>query len=297
MRYEVQAVDNLLQFDIHDDINIIQGENKADVFIITVSLDEDNLNLAEMSYTLKGNIGSYEVREVLSKVVTEDSVQLTWSPGTPWTITYGTLRLTLIATEDVDGEIIVAKWFAPEGLTIQKDAKGSNNVEDVDVAYQLLAQMQDLVANFDTSSLELYHNVDLLGRNDPDAHNIDAITGLREQLDSKTSVVLRSAPVGNLLTISADNEIVDSGHCCDDFATPEQVTELVQTLGTVDKNYIHRQSSASSVWHIHHTLNKMPNVTVVDSSGNVVIGDISYKDPNYITISFNGAFSGKCYLN
>lgn len=295
MRYEVQAVDNILQFDIHDDINIIQGENKADIFTIVIPISEDNLNLSDMSYTLKGTVGSYEVREVLSKVVTEDAIRLTWSPSTPWTLTYGTLRLTLIATEDVEGDIVVAKWYAPEGLRIQKDEKGKNNVEEVDVAYQLLNQMQQLIENLDIDTVKISHN-STLDRNAPDAHNIDAITGLRDLLNSKAPILDERINVGNLLTFSADNKIVDSGYCCSDFVPTSELESRVLEMDVL-KTYVHRQESASKVWHIHHMLNKMPNVTVVDSSGNVVVGDISYKTPNYITVSFNGAFSGKCYLN
>lgn len=57
------------------------------------------------------------------------------------------------------------------------------------------------------------------------------------------------------------------------------------------------QSSASNNWTITHNLNSYPSVTVVDSSGNVVIGAITYVNANEITISFSSSFSGKAYLN
>ena len=67
------------------------------------------------------------------------------------------------------------------------------------------------------------------------------------------------------------------------------------TLG-VDLNYTHVQAS-SSTWVIAHSLGKIPSVTVIDSSGNKVNGDVAYTDLNNLTISFNTAFAGTAYLN
>ena len=64
-----------------------------------------------------------------------------------------------------------------------------------------------------------------------------------------------------------------------------------------DKHYIHNQIKSSNVWTIQHNLNKYPSVIIVDSSDNVVIGDISFIDKNSIIVSFMAEFSGKAYLN
>jgi hypothetical protein len=48
---------------------------------------------------------------------------------------------------------------------------------------------------------------------------------------------------------------------------------------------------------ITHNLNTYPSVTVVDSSGAVVIGAVAYNNKNQIAITFTSAFSGKAYLN
>lgn len=68
-------------------------------------------------------------------------------------------------------------------------------------------------------------------------------------------------------------------------------------LGIGDKTYVYSQSSALATWEINHNLAKFPSVSVVDSGGNVVVGDIKYIDQNNLTISFMSAFSGKAYLN
>ena len=64
-----------------------------------------------------------------------------------------------------------------------------------------------------------------------------------------------------------------------------------------DKVYIHKQSTATDKWTIVHNLNKHPSVSVVDSAGNLVIGEVTYIDLNSIEIKFTSSFSGKCYLN
>lgn len=67
--------------------------------------------------------------------------------------------------------------------------------------------------------------------------------------------------------------------------------------GGTDVAYVHNQIIAASVWNINHMLGKFPSVTIVDSAGSVVLGDIDYADNNNVTLSFTGAFSGKAYLN
>ena len=67
--------------------------------------------------------------------------------------------------------------------------------------------------------------------------------------------------------------------------------------GPSAQTYIHDQQLASSDWYIFHELEKFPSVTIVDSSGNTVIGNVQYLDNMSIRLTFNAAFSGKVYLN
>lgn len=80
-------------------------------------------------------------------------------------------------------------------------------------------------------------------------------------------------------------------------STAENLISVHNLSDVVDKNYIHNQTSASAVWTIEHNLNKFPSVSIVDSAGTLVIGDISYVNQNRITVSFRSAFSGKAYCN
>jgi hypothetical protein len=64
-----------------------------------------------------------------------------------------------------------------------------------------------------------------------------------------------------------------------------------------DLGYTHTQSQAQTVWTVQHNLGKYPSVTVVDSAGTVVEGDIHHDSLNQVTLTFSAAFSGSAYCN
>jgi hypothetical protein len=59
---------------------------------------------------------------------------------------------------------------------------------------------------------------------------------------------------------------------------------------------IHTQSSASSTWNVTHELGGRPSVTIVDSAGTVVHGEVVYNSNTSITVLFSTPFSGYAYL-
>ena len=63
------------------------------------------------------------------------------------------------------------------------------------------------------------------------------------------------------------------------------------------ETYKHRQTALSSVWTVVHNLGKFPSVTVVDSSGTKVYGEVEYINENSLNILFSEAFTGIAYLN
>jgi hypothetical protein len=67
--------------------------------------------------------------------------------------------------------------------------------------------------------------------------------------------------------------------------------------GPAGGTFTYDQPFASDTWIIAHNLNFAPNVTVVDSTGQEVEGDITYTDLNNLTITFSSAFSGTAYLS
>ncbi|MBQ6756520.1 MAG: hypothetical protein IJP43_06215 [Oscillospiraceae bacterium] len=70
-----------------------------------------------------------------------------------------------------------------------------------------------------------------------------------------------------------------------------------KTSEDIKEFYRHDQLVASAEWTISHNMGKYPSVSIVDSGGNVVMGDVRYIDENTVTVRFNGAFSGTAYLN
>lgn len=71
----------------------------------------------------------------------------------------------------------------------------------------------------------------------------------------------------------------------------------VPTEGGGDKTYVFTQATASDTWEIKHNLYKYPSVSIVDTGGNIVCGDIEYIDINNCICHFSAPFSGKAYLN
>jgi len=61
--------------------------------------------------------------------------------------------------------------------------------------------------------------------------------------------------------------------------------------------YVHNQSTSASTWTIDHGLTFRPNVTVVDSAGDAVDGNITYPLITRVVLTFSAAFSGIAYLS
>jgi hypothetical protein len=67
--------------------------------------------------------------------------------------------------------------------------------------------------------------------------------------------------------------------------------------GAGGSTYHHSQPIAATVWNITHNLGYFPNVTVIDSSGAVVEGEIEYLDMNSVRLTFGAGFAGDAYLS
>ena len=70
--------------------------------------------------------------------------------------------------------------------------------------------------------------------------------------------------------------------------------------GTVDvssQTFVSNVGSALSSWIIDHNLGTYPAVTTVNSSDEVVFGEVTYNSNNQVRINFSTAIAGKAYLN
>lgn len=76
------------------------------------------------------------------------------------------------------------------------------------------------------------------------------------------------------------------------------VSELVANSGaSTDKNHVHNQISSSSSWVVNHGLNKFPSVTIVDSAGTTVVGEVVHNSNMQATLVFSAPFSGQAFFN
>jgi len=75
------------------------------------------------------------------------------------------------------------------------------------------------------------------------------------------------------------------------------IPTTTNNIFTSDANFVFTQGSAATQWVVDHDLGKKPAVTVVDSAGTVVIGQVVYNTDNRCTLDFEAAFSGKAFFN
>lgn len=75
---------------------------------------------------------------------------------------------------------------------------------------------------------------------------------------------------------------------------PSQTINFVIPVGGT---YTHTQYSASNSWTVNHNLGYKPNVTVVDSAGTIIEGQIDYPSGNTVVLTFSSPFSGNAYLS
>lgn len=61
--------------------------------------------------------------------------------------------------------------------------------------------------------------------------------------------------------------------------------------------YTHTQAIPLAVWTAAHNLGRYPSVSVVDTLGRQVFGDVTLVDENIVQITHGSAIAGKAYFN
>ena len=74
------------------------------------------------------------------------------------------------------------------------------------------------------------------------------------------------------------------------------LTSFTVDEAVLNDRYVHTQASPAATWVITHALGGKPSITIVDSAGTVVIGQIVYDSDTQITVNFTAPFSGFAYL-
>lgn len=113
-----------------------------------------------------------------------------------------------------------------------------------------------------------------------------AAAATAEQPGSSNTVYYYGQKIVVLTTASADLYIIQ----------PDKTLKYIGSGGD-DKSFEFTQATAASIWNIKHNMNKYPSVSIVDSGGNIIYGDVEYIDLNNCVCHFSAPFSGKAYLN
>lgn len=77
---------------------------------------------------------------------------------------------------------------------------------------------------------------------------------------------------------------------------PNQVVVRLSTSAGNTRRQVHTQAAASTTWNVAHSLGGRPSITIVDTAGTIVIGEVTYISDSQITVEFTSAFSGFAYL-
>jgi len=168
---------------------------------------------------------------------------------------------------------------------------GDTNLHTHDGRYYTETEIQDMFMSFGGFLDEIYANIIHLHTED-DISDLDKYTQdeVNNLLDDKAEEVHSHT----------ENDIND----LDKYTQAQVDTKIDDTLNMMQMflepyifGYIYEQSTPSDTWTIEHNLNKMPQVTIVDSSGNQVETEIEYIDSNTVQSKSNGSFSGKAFVN
>lgn len=108
------------------------------------------------------------------------------------------------------------------------------------------------------------------------------------------SVAIAANAAASRAALNLGNLATQSGNVAD-FLTTTTAEGIYRPL---DKDaHTHEQLNANNSWLVSHNLNRYPSVTITDSAGSVVVGNVTYISPTQICLDFSAAFSGTAYLN
>lgn len=132
----------------------------------------------------------------------------------------------------------------------------------------------------------------------------DTYKGLIKTSDSQeaTSEKQLSDGDGNALPVSVSPTAVGfSGDLKDNNGNVgvngQVLAKTSNGLEWSNRTFTFNQAVSTATWTINHNLGMFPSVSVIDSVGNFVTGNINYIDDRNLEITFKSAFKGKAYLN
>lgn len=136
----------------------------------------------------------------------------------------------------------------------------------------------DLTNAFVGSTSEIFHNGSILPTYSPFSGSINIRSEFGKYEPTLLNIITIKYLGGTDIKITYNRNI-----------TQEDVTG--------DKHYVHVQGPPQNIWTVTHNLNKKPSLTVIDSSGNMVVGKLTYVNLNILTIQFAAPISGEAICN
>ena len=129
---------------------------------------------------------------------------------------------------------------------------------------------------------------------------VDIVTNLQVG-----TVVVVTEEVATPVVVQSPTELQVTHPAANEVSITREAYDVVLTTGGIqgpagedgDKHYRHVQTAPAQVWVIDHDLDKFPAVSVVDSAGEQVEGNVTYTSQQQVVVSFAGAFSGEAFLN
>lgn len=103
--------------------------------------------------------------------------------------------------------------------------------------------------------------------------------------------------VGSPIRHVLSSDVVEETNAHVNDAARDDHTQYLKTADVAPSTYRHVQSIPLATWTIVHHLGFRPNLTVMDSAGNVVEGNIVHLDSNQLTVTFSAPFGGEASLS
>ena len=136
-------------------------------------------------------------------------------------------------------------------------------------------------------------------------HNSETVTVTKTKtattvIEGATDVVTVSAPgkpgpAGSISTMTVGTVTTGPASASVTGTAANPVINLVMPTGG---SYSHTQGTPATTWTINHNLGYEPGgVAIVDSSGTIVTGTVTYSSVDRIVVSFTSAFGGKAYIS
>lgn len=81
------------------------------------------------------------------------------------------------------------------------------------------------------------------------------------------------------------------------IAVQQAAAAAIYAAQSADRYFLHDQAIPEMDWVVQHNLNKYPSVSIVDSSGDQVEGEVHYDGVNALHVKFSAPFAGRAYIN